>query len=590
MQRFMVSATRISRSPWRYGSVAGFEVLSRASEGDTGWWLDAHRIGILIENQVMPSDWLPESPVPNTLIIDDTDLATVPSSRLRSQPIVFRSPDDAMTWGRLSGLTRHWTDHYEAHDQDTYSSNSDVYAVDTATPACVIGLERVFRCAPPLPRWLLEGLLGKDCGIFRESFMPAIDIHRDGWIQGAQGPGTLWVSLDETQRLLSELKKHKKATIAILPLQKLFAETPVPDGDRALWASEAGLFARWGLMGPGRADPAMSRAFLELVRRARREPANEQVFTECFGFGFAAMEGKLESFLKEVLAQPTSVDLSASPNFPGSELQDATADQIGRILGDWMRMQGDALRARDPELSKEFFDSAGRMLERAYREDNGLPPGADPARGGESSAMRPQAANKGPVTVMKPFVVSAARIHDPRLLAVYGLYTHDTGDDAKAGELLESAARQGVVRPRAYVALAEVRYAQAMAKPLGSGGKLSARQASSILEPLQAALQGAVSPDAYRLIVETWENCDAKPSGRDIERIVEGVTLFPRYTALAYHSALVCARGGYSAQAECLIRSGILFTAREGGRKHFERLRTALAAPTGSKTGAPAEE
>jgi len=47
---------------------------------------------------------------------------------------------------------------------------------------------------------------------------------------------------------------------------------------------------------------------------------------------------------------------------------------------------------------------------------------------------------------MKPFVVSASRLHDPELLAVYGLYEHDTGDDGKAREFLEAAAKAGAVR------------------------------------------------------------------------------------------------------------------------------------------------
>ena len=81
-------------------------------------------------------------------------------------------------------------------------------------------------------------------------------------------------------------------------------------------------------MGPGHVDPAMSRAFLELVRRARREPVTEQVFTECFGFGYAAMEEKLGLFLKAVLAHPTSVDLDMPGSFPEPELKPATADQI----------------------------------------------------------------------------------------------------------------------------------------------------------------------------------------------------------------------------------------------------------------------
>jgi hypothetical protein len=590
MQRFMVSATRISKNPWRYAAVDGFEVLSRAPEEATDWWLDSIRLGVAVENQVVPRDWLPESPVPNTVIIDDTDLSTVPDSQIRSQSIVFQSPDDALAWGRLSGKAAVWTDRFEAHDQDTYAVNSDVYGVDMTTPACVVGLVRMSNCAPPLPRWLVAGLLGKECGVFREGVMANVDDHRAGWIQGAEGPGTIWLSLGETQRLLKLLGKDSKTKVAMLPLQRLFGENPVPEADRALWASEAGLFARWGLMGPGREDPATSRAFLELVRRARREPVNERLFTECFGFGYPAMEQRLESFLKAVLAKPTSMELNIPPDSSEPELRDATADQIGRILGDWLRMQGISLRAADAELSREFLDSAGRMLERAYREDNGLPPDVDPARGGERHAAQARGTASGPAVVMKPFVVSATRIHDPRLLSVYGLYEHAIGDDAKARELLEAAARQGVVRPMAYIALAEIRLALARAAPKGAGGRMDSQQAASVLGPVRTALAQNSSPEPYRLIVETWENCDAKPDSEDIEDMVRGVALFPRYTALAYHSALVCAKSGHAAQAGDLIRNGILFSNRESSRRYFEQLRSSLDASAASNAKAPGKE
>ena len=57
---------------------------------------------------------------------------------------------------------------------------------------------------------------------------------------------------------------------------------------------------------------------------------------------------------------------------------------------------------------------------------------------------------------MKPFVVAASHIHDPALLAVFGLYEHDVGNVGQARELLEAASANGAVRPRAYVALAKL--------------------------------------------------------------------------------------------------------------------------------------
>ena len=37
MQRFVVSAARIEKNPWRHAALPGFEVLSRASDESTQW-------------------------------------------------------------------------------------------------------------------------------------------------------------------------------------------------------------------------------------------------------------------------------------------------------------------------------------------------------------------------------------------------------------------------------------------------------------------------------------------------------------------------------------------------------------------------
>ena len=227
----------------------------------------------------------------------------------------------------------------------------------------------------------------------------------------ASGPGTLWISVAETQRLLQELKHNKSARIQMLPLAGLFSEIPPAEANRPLWESEAGLLVRWGLMGPGHDDPALSRGFLEVVRRARQEPVSEALFTACFGFGYAAMEARLESFLKTVLAQSRAPckrfgdagHLRAAGDEDGHRRPSRANDR--RLAPD----AGDSLRSRDPAITAAFLDSAGQMLLRAYRDDNALP--AD-----QSS----------------PASVTASHVQDPGLLAVFGLYEYDAGNDGKA--------------------------------------------------------------------------------------------------------------------------------------------------------------
>ena len=186
---------------------------------------------------------------------------------------------------------------------------------------------------------------------------------------------------------------------------------------------------------------------------------------------------------------------------------------------------------------------------RADRDDNGLPPDVAPPDSGEVSGDIARKFPARPGGTMKPLVVTASRIHDPRLLAVYGLYEHDIGNDAKSKELLEAAVKVKVVRPQAYAVLAKLRYAEAIAKPLGPKGKLSAKQVASILEPLRTVLQNAPTPEVFSLLVETWAHCALKPTERDVEDIANGIGLYPRDVGLAYISAAVCANGGYTAQA-----------------------------------------
>jgi hypothetical protein len=580
MQRFVVSATRIERNPWRYASVGIFEVLSRASEHDTDWWLNALRRGMWLENRVMVQEWLPDPEVPYTVIIDDTDLAQVPASQLHEMPVVLHAPDDPLAWDYLSDLTHLATVPVSSFDGDTLALNTNVNGIDTAgLNYASMSLERLARSEPALPQWLLTGILAQGFGVFREGFdlLLSLDPGESGRIVRAAGPGTLWVSTEETTRLLKLLKSDKHAAqVEVAPLAMLFGAEPREE-NAALWRSEASLFVRWGLLGPGRDDPILFKAFRELVRRSRSEPVTEKVFTECFGFGFAAMKGRLDAYLRLALAKPSSVAWTMpSDALPPVELKAATSDQIGRILGDWLRMKGIFLRETNPELSGEFLHAAGKILERAYREDNGLPPDVDVAHGGERVAAAPTNNGLGVATVMKPFVVSADRIRDPRLLAVYGMYERDVGVEGKARELLEAATRTGVSRPRAYAALAQLRYAEAMAKPQGADGKLSAQQAAAILDPLKTALRHGPTVDLFDMDVATWTNCEARPTAGEVEEMLRGSALFPRNTDLAYTAAVLCSQSGYPAQAAKLIDRGLVFTTHDVNREYFEQLRATL--------------
>jgi hypothetical protein len=180
---------------------------------------------------------------------------------------------------------------------------------------------------------------------------------------------------------------------------------------------------------------------------------------------------------------------------------------------------------------------------------------------------------------MKPFVGSSARIHDPRLLSVYGMYEHDSGNDDTVSELLAAAMEDRVIRPSAYIDLAEIRYSKATAKPLGASGKINAAQAVSIVGPLKLALENTPLPEPYWLIARTWEVCDARPPEEDIKLLARGVRLFPRITKITYRSALVGIRNGDLELANEMIESGRHFVTKEADIGEFDRLRSTAANP-----------
>ncbi len=571
MKRFIVSAARVDR-PWRYASVPGFEVLSRAPAKETQEMLDSLRRGLWLQNSVMPKDWLPSSPVPYTVIIDDTDLSTVPLGQPQSKAIILEAPADAESWGPLGQSALIWSDQLPAYDDDTFAFNSNIFGVDMkGVTYGSISMERLARCAPPLPKWLVAGLIGKASGIFREGVVPFIakGIFDSGWIHTAMGPGSIWVSIAETKRIADG------APATIPPLATLFSEERPTADALALWESEAALFVRWGLIGPGSEDPATAHALQNLVRRARKEPVTEPVFTECFGWGYAAMEAKLGAYLKAVLNKPITIDLDMPAGFPKPNLAPATPDQVGRILGDWLRMEGDSLRKSDPEMCKISLYFAGRTLVRAYREDNGLAHKADPMVEAESAAT-PSHAEAAALAALD---LSARKIRDTRMRAVLGLYAFDAGSNEKALEFLGSAAESHVVRPRAYVVLAQILLVKASAQPEGSRGRISAAQLAAVLAPLRATLRTEPSADAYHLLAGAWGRSEAQASDQDVAQIVNGAALFPRDVEMAYNAAHLCAIKGYPAQAENLIDHALTFAVDDSVKQRLEMLRARLEIP-----------
>ena len=581
---FVTSALRIDHKPWRYAKNGCFEILTRADDGDAGVIVDALQAGKALEDQVIPPEWLGEAPVSYELIIDDAPPDAATNSSIRTSPIKFGSPRDAVAWHAFATSVRLTNENFGAGDRDTFAINRNVYGSARGKLYGTITIERLGRSTPPLPIWLSTGLLGARSGVFREGFAFAEDE------PGLVGPGLLWVSPAETRHLLEEIKSNRRrglpTHVPMLSLADLFAERPpAVEGKRAVWESEAALLVHWALFGRGTSGRGRA-GLVAFVERTRRAPATEAMFTECFGMSYAQMQGELNTYLADQLSKATKTTLARLPAPADVTAKSATSDQIGRILGDWLRMRAAYIEAKDPLMNYELLQAANRALSRAYADDNGLPPDVDPSPPDRTPA---QAAvpNAGRVVKLRAMVVSAERIHDPALLAVYGMFEHQIGDDTKARELLEKAAKLNVSRPEAYRVLAQLRYDEALAQSKAVPRQLGAVQTQWILQPLDVCLNASPGSNAYSLLLDIWEHSETTPNQNDWARLKNAVSQFPRDIRLVYRVARLSARMGNTDDARAFCDHALLFVSDQS-REPFDTLKAALPPAIAVKRSAEA--
>jgi len=606
MKQFLVEATRLDKHPWLYVSFADREFLSRCDGSSTRQMSDIIEDVIAIEKEIVPQAYLPPLAVPVSIIMFNYEppkvvAALVPGPIRDIPPPNFGPLTQYLQW--TGGATG-------AADADTSCSVANHWGYYGEPRGLGRGLgllAHLRQCAPALPPWFVCALMGPDS---MNRYIP---------FRAKDGPGLIlpaasWTSQAEADRLIAEAKKSNTLP-KLPPIEELFrlggpgganssAARPAP-----ILMAEAALFMRWCLFsgsarshvhvggatpfingqgsltvperrGPARdagerADGALRdaegnagfdvrSAFAKFVERSRTEPVTEALFRECFGFGFAEMQTRLSRYLVEAVRGPIEFGFQQNDQWPPfythSGVRKATSDEIGRILGDWLRMKGDLLRAGNPELGSQYLHAAGQILERAYREDNGLPPDADPAAPAGQPARTDRNASYGPATVMPPVIVKADRIHEPKLLAVYGMYAYDTGDLAKAREFLQAAANTGVVRPAAYIDLAQLNFNEAQAHPASAGRRFSAQQTSAVLTPLfTSQRQATLTAEGYGLIAQAWSRAVAKPSPANLAVLDQGISLYPFDAALNLSVARVYAQWGYAAEAQALVERGAKF-------------------------------
>jgi len=259
---------------------------------------------------------------------------------------------------------------------------------------------------------------------------------------------------------------------------------------REVWRSQIMLFLRWVYDDGG---GARRKALWKFVDRSGTEPVTEGLFRECFGLGYEEAQGRMLEYLPRALNKGFDLAPGASVDAPTIRLREATDGERGRIIGDWQRKETEFVRASARDYAEEYGEQAEHTLMDAY--DSGS--------------------------------------REPGLLAALGLYEYMDGDAVQERAFLEEAVRTGAVRPRAYVELARLRYAEAIRKPGGRGGRLDPAQVEAVMALLQS-IRAQLPPQlsGYELAAAALEHAEGPPSAADLGMLREGLGFFPGDPAL----------------------------------------------------------
>ncbi len=318
-------------------------------------------------------------------------------------------------------------------------------------------------------------------------------------------------------------------TKALVPLQEMFTVTH--DSPAALnplgnnrWAKQCYAFVHMCIYGQ---NGRYQKPFAQFLARLSKEPPSEALFKECFKMSYKDMLDEIRGYLNVTNYKSQEFHAKKGQGFeepPPLVLRDATQAEIGRIKGEAFML------ADHPDAARTELTAAYIRGER-----------------------------------------------DPRLLAALGIFQHAAGDDDRARKLLEAATLAKVVRPVAYLDLAQLRYADALAKPGATEGSFSATQVSAVLDLLLAARRQAPPlARVYELMADTWAHSAAKPKRDDVLVLVEGVRIFPTHLRLLYETAVFCMDAGMNDVAGPLVDYALKVAPDAKVKATFEKLKAEL--------------
>lgn len=300
--------------------------------------------------------------------------------------------------------------------------------------------------------------------------------------------------------------------MAIMPLEKMFAvgyDSPIfKSGGSAeslsQWRKQTTAFLHMCVYGR---KGKYAKAYMEFAHRAVKEPVTEALFKECFGKSYKEMALELRGYTeftdyKGTIYKPVNKKENILAPVPPIAVRPATDGEIGRIKGETLRLGG-----QDEAARTEFVY--------AYLRGN----------------------------------------RDPELLGSLGLMARQRHDDDRAKTYLEAVAESQVTipRPRAYLELGRLRYAEAMK---ASGGRpLDGNQLAHVFTPLFAAHTIPQQlAENYLEIAKVWKNTSFVPRRDHLAVLEKGMMLFPRNGDVAVAAAELLLMHGYKTDGAEIIQ------------------------------------
>lgn len=516
----IIVAETAGSTPWLYVRVRDEEYLSRCSPGATRAFIESRERAMARLSAIVPDVFL--SDLPSVTLLSDQSQQPKADDQIARE--ILR-PRPGLLSGPSPGVVR-FLPNLRLDDSDfsalfAYVDESAANTMELATTRSYLRF-RLERRTPMLPPWLIEGILAVHAQISRH-----------------EKPVTLqpfvWRSMEESRALARNPLRPR----ALLPAAEMFAPDALrAEGDRhplrvKTLQAQVGLFVRWAL------DPHnhVRDAFWVFAARASEQRVTEEMFVQCFGFGFSDLRDQLNDYLPSAVQQSLALEPGPSRKISIPESKVANRRDMLRIRGEWERLEIAYVQRSQPTYAARYIEQARHTLRRAYDEGD----------------------------------------RDPRLLAAIGLCEVDAGDAAAGIPFLEQAWATGVARPRAAYELARFRFARLLeGRPPEQ--LFSAAEVAPVLEPLRKTTAYTPRmPETFGLLADVRARCrESAPSG-DIDALLLGARSFALNPSVSYRIAFALARSGRRAEAAELLTTSVEYVRDDTKRAQFIQFQSVLA-------------